>query len=144
MCEIYRKLIFIDVNDHPSVDPAYLKHPADIAVMAAALRLYDKATKHEAMAPLLQEQYHPNPKYDLQDLEQAKESVKEFCMSEYHVCGSVAMGAALDSRLNVKGVSGLRVADASAFPNNVSGNICSSVYTLAERAADIIKEDYSL
>lgn len=40
------------------------------------------------------------------------------------------------------GVQKLRVADASIFANNVSGNIVSSVYMLAERAADIIKQDW--
>jgi choline dehydrogenase-like flavoprotein len=62
---------------------------------------------------------------------------------EYHVCGSVAMGHSLDSKLRVKGVQGLRVADASVFANNVSGNIVSSVYAIAEKAADIIKADYA-
>lgn len=63
-------------------------------------------------------------------------------MGEYHPCGSVAMGDALDSKLNVKGCRNLRVADASIFPNHVSGNIVSSVYALAERAAEIIKQDW--
>lgn len=52
------------------------------------------------------------------------------------------MGDALDSRLRVKGVQRLRVADASIFPNHVSGNIVSSVYAVAEKAADIIKHDW--
>lgn len=52
------------------------------------------------------------------------------------------MGAALDSHLRVKGVQKLRVADASSFPNHVSGNIVSSVYALAEKAADVIKDDW--
>ena len=51
------------------------------------------------------------------------------------------MGDALDSRLNVKGVKGLRVADASVFPGSVSGNIVSTVYMTGERATDLIKED---
>jgi choline dehydrogenase-like flavoprotein len=51
------------------------------------------------------------------------------------------MGSAVDSRLRVKGVGNLRVVDASVFPNNVSGNIVSSVYATAEKAADIIKAD---
>jgi choline dehydrogenase-like flavoprotein len=41
-------------------------------------------------------------------------------------------------------VQGLRVADASVFPNNVSGNIVSTVYAVAEKAADLIKEEYGL
>lgn len=64
-------------------------------------------------------------------------------MGEYHPCGSVAMGDALDSRLNVKGTKNLRVCDASVFPNHVSGNIVSSVYAVAEKAADLIKADYA-
>jgi choline dehydrogenase-like flavoprotein len=79
---------------------------------------------------------------DLQNLEEGKKAVHDAILGEYHICGSVAMGDALDSRLRVKGVEGLRVADASVFPNNVSGNIVSSVYAVAEKAADLIKEDW--
>jgi len=52
------------------------------------------------------------------------------------------MGSTVDSRLKVYGVQGLRVADASVFANNVSGNIVSSVYAVAEKAADLIKQDW--
>lgn len=52
------------------------------------------------------------------------------------------MGHTVDSRLRVKGVKNLRVADASTFANNVSGNIVSSVYAVAEKAADMIKADW--
>ena len=52
------------------------------------------------------------------------------------------MGSTVDSRLRVNGVKNLRVADASTFANNVSGNIQSSVYAVAEKAADMIKEDW--
>lgn len=65
-------------------------------------------------------------------------------MGEYHPCGSCAMGDTVDAKLRVKGVKGLRVVDASVFPNHVSGNIVSSVYAVAERAADLIKADYKL
>jgi len=52
------------------------------------------------------------------------------------------MGDVLDSTLKVKGVKGLRVVDASVFPNHVSGNIVSSVYAVAEKAADMIKTEW--
>lgn len=84
----------------------------------------------------------PDPSVNLQDLDAARQSARDLIAGEYHICGSVAMGDALDSRLRVKGVEGLRVADASIFPNNVSGNIVSSVYAVAEKAADLIREDW--
>lgn len=52
------------------------------------------------------------------------------------------MGHTVDSHLRVNGVKNLRVVDASTFANNVSGNIASSVYALAEKAADLIKGDW--
>ena len=54
---------------------------------------------------------------------------------------SCAMGEVVDDRLKVKGVQGLRVVDASVFPGHVSGNIMATTYAVAEKGADIIKED---
>ena len=98
---------------------------------------------------------------DVTDTKQAIDWVHTWHLSEYHPIGSCAMGDALDTRLRVKGVKNLRVADASVFPGNVSrvvtvslsriefadplqvsGNIVSSVYATAEKAADLIKEDW--
>ena len=54
------------------------------------------------------------------------------------------MGGVVDERLKVYGVKALRVVDASIFPMIPRGNIQSSVYAVAERAADLIKEDWEL
>lgn len=106
------------------------------------MRWIDTVTRNKFIADSLAERSFPAPSADMQDLEQAKDAVRELVMGEYHPCGSVALGDALDNRLMVKGVSNLRVADASVFPNNVSGNIVSSVYAVAEKAADLIKADW--
>ena len=53
---------------------------------------------------------------------------------EYHPCGTCAIGDVVDSKLKVKGVSGVRVVDASIFPNHISGNICGTVHAIAEKA----------
>jgi choline dehydrogenase-like flavoprotein len=63
-------------------------------------------------------------------------------MGKYHSCGSCALGEVVDSKLRVKDIKGLRVAGASIFPNNVSGNIVNSVYAVAEKAAYLIKANW--
>lgn len=51
-------------------------------------------------------------------------------------------GGVVNERLLVYGVPNLRIVDASIFPMIPRGNIQASVYAVAERAADIIKEDH--
>ena len=111
-------------------------------MLAAALRWADRARKSQFLTDFVSDQRSwPPIEENLADLSVGRQMVEEAILSEWHICGSVAMGDVLDSRLRVKGVQNLRVADASAFPGNVSGNIISTVYALAEKAADMIKED---
>lgn len=112
-------------------------------MLAAALRWADQVGQSSQLKDSVACRSLPKEDVDLQNLESAKEVVRELVMGQYHICGSLAMGDALDSRLRVKGVQGLRVVDASVFPNNISGNIMGSVYAAAEKAADLIKEDWS-
>lgn len=103
-----------------------------------------KTTKTKHLAPLIQSRTYPAASRDLDKAADREEAVKDWVMGEYHLIGTCAMGEVVDSRLRVKGVQGLRVVDASVFPNHVSGNICSSVYTVAEKAADLVKEDWGI
>ncbi|KAJ0418653.1 GMC oxidoreductase-domain-containing protein [Aspergillus carlsbadensis] len=144
---VARGSIHIQSNDPtapPVINPNYIGHEADVTLLAAFARWADQVGNAEAVKDSIARRDFPKASIDLQDLEQAREAVRDGVVGEYHICGSVALGDALDSRLHVRGVEGLRVADASIFPNNVSGNIVSSVYAVAERAADILKEDYGL
>ena len=66
--------------------------------------------------------------------------------SVFHASGTCAMGpetrsAVVDARLRVHGVTRLRVADASIFPNVTSGNTNTPTLMVAEKAADLILED---
>jgi choline dehydrogenase-like flavoprotein len=131
-----------DINAHPRIDPAYNAHPADKALLAASLRFVDKVTKAPALAPLIKGRSFPDPNADLGNSAQLKEIVETCNGGTYHPMGTCAMGDVVDGSLKVKGVKNLRVIDASVFPNHVSGNICSSVYAVAECAADIIKAEY--
>lgn len=134
-----------DPKEHPDIDPAFLSHPADVAILAAGVKMLDKITNSKALDGKIVKRIFPeDTDTDLSDTKQAEEAVRNWVLSEYHPIGSCAVGDALDSRFRVKGVTGLRVVDASVFPNHVSGNCVASVYAVAEKAADLVKEDYSL
>ncbi|XP_048482855.1 ecdysone oxidase [Plutella xylostella] len=60
----------------------------------------------------------------------------------YHAAGTCAMGRVVDERLRVYGVGGLRVVDASVFPSLPSGNTNAPTIMVAERAADLVKQEY--
>ncbi|KAK0508446.1 hypothetical protein JMJ35_008722 [Cladonia borealis] len=62
-------------------------------------------------------------------------------LSHAHSAGTAAMGKVVDTQLRVKGVRGLRVADASIFPTTIGGHPQATLYGVAEHAADIILQD---
>ncbi|EXJ58235.1 hypothetical protein A1O7_05660 [Cladophialophora yegresii CBS 114405] len=127
----------------PEVNPNYLGHEADVALMGAGLKFLEKVAQAPQLKDKLARRIVPEPdKFPLDTVQGRRAAVQEYILGEYHSCGTCAMGDTVDSRLRVKGVEGLRVADASVFANNVSGNIVSSVYMVAEKAADLIKEDW--
>lgn len=77
----------------------------------------------------------------------AKRIVRESLISNYHSAGTGMMaprenGGVVDERLRVHGVMNLRVVDASIFLLMPRGNIITSVYVVAEKAADMMKEDW--
>lgn len=135
---------FPSIEEPPLIDPAYLKNEADLNVLSAGVKFLHLLSQAEPLVSKLNgERVWPRPELDLTKSEDSKQAVLEYYQSVWHYCGTVAMGDALDSRLRVKGAERLRVVDASVFPSHVSGNIMSSVYMVAERAADIIKEDWN-
>lgn len=69
---------------------------------------------------------------------------RAMAMSAWHAVGTAAMGTVVDSQLRVKGVSGLRVADASVMPKVTRGNTNAPVVMIAEKAADFIKSSLIL
>jgi choline dehydrogenase len=78
--------------------------------------------------------------------QEALEDFRKRAGSVFHDCGTCAMGpdprrAVVDARLRVHGVTGLRVADASIFPNLTSGNTNAAVIMVGEKAADLILQD---
>ena len=73
------------------------------------------------------------------------EFARQTGQTTYHVIGTCKMGrdpmAVVDDRLRVHGIAGLRVIDASIMPTVPSGNTNAPTIMVAEKGADMIKED---
>jgi choline dehydrogenase-like flavoprotein len=131
-----------DPFKHPDIDPSYSSNMADTIIRGAGLRFLDKMFHTNAIKEMLGKRSFPDNTYDLGTREGRRRAAKDIIFGQYHLCGGCAMGHTVDSKLKVKGVKNLRVADASVFPGHVSGNIQGTVYAVAEKAADLIKEDW--
>lgn len=68
--------------------------------------------------------------------------VRELAMTAWHAVGTCALGGVLDAEMRVRGVSSLRVVDASAMPTVPRGNTNAPVIMMAEKAAHFVKRAY--
>nr|BAQ25461.1 putative dehydrogenase [Neocamarosporium betae] len=137
-----------DPKDKPILDPRYLSHPLDLEILARLTLYIETIVKTEPLASLLKPGERLPEGKAATDLDAAKNLVKERLLSTFHPVGTCAMmpkqiGGVVDSRLKVHGTTNLRVVDASVFPMETSGNIQATVYAVAEKAADLIKEDWA-
>ncbi|KAJ4296660.1 hypothetical protein N0V90_006708 [Kalmusia sp. IMI 367209] len=135
-----------DPQKPPAIDPGYFRHETDAKILAEGLKWLDEVSKHPQVAKSLGERVLPPPENTLETEEQRVEYVKNHISTQYHLIGTAAMGEVVNNKLQVingngQVVQGLRVIDASIFPSHVSGNIMSSTYAVAEKGADMIKQD---
>jgi choline dehydrogenase-like flavoprotein len=136
-----------DPQSQPIVDPNYFSHPLDLEFHGRLTLWLETLAAAEPMASLLKKDGRRiHAEKAVSDLETAKRVVQETFISHYHVTSTCSMlpkelGGVVNERLLVYGVPNLRIVDASIFPMIPRGNIQASVYAVAERAADIIKED---
>ncbi|KAJ5551254.1 aryl-alcohol dehydrogenase [Penicillium sp. DV-2018c] len=123
------------------IDLAFLEHEADVNILAVGLKMANRAFLSKDLSQRVKRRVAPPPEVDLEDDVQAAEYVRKNIMMFNHNLGTCAMGRVVDERLRVKGVGNLRVVDCSVIPDQISANPMATVYALAERASDLIKED---
>jgi len=134
-----------DFRDKPMVDPRYFTDPEghDMRVMVAGIRKAREIVSQPAMAEWAGRELYPGQ--DAQTDEEIQDYIKRTHNTVYHPAGTVRMGAAddamspLDPQLRVKGVKGLRVADASVMPELVTVNPNITTMMIGERCADLIR-----
>lgn len=134
-----------DFRDKPEVDPRYFTHEHDIRVMTYGLRLARVIVAQSPMADWAGTELAPGA--GAVSDEELFGYIRDTHNTVYHPAGTVRMGAdadggsPLDARLRVKGVRGLRVADASVMPFLPAVNPCITTMMIGEKCADMIKED---
>ncbi len=130
-----------DPADKPVIQANYLEHPNDLRVMLGAAAFCRKIAALPPFRDLLQEELRPGPEATTDEAIEA--NIRATANTVFHPCGTARMGsderAVLDPELRVRGVEGLRVADASVFPLIPSPNIQPAALMVGERCADFLR-----
>jgi choline dehydrogenase len=126
----------------PLIQPNYLEDERDRDVLLGGMKLARQLLMTSALSRYVQVETLPGAQVQRDD--ELLDFARQYGVSSYHLNGSARMGAlddptaVVDPTLKVKGLSGLRVADASVMPSIVSANTCASTMMIAEKAADLL------
>ncbi|OTB09511.1 putative GMC oxidoreductase [Hypoxylon sp. CI-4A] len=137
-------------SEAPIADPQYFTNEVDVEVFAEHVAYLHTVAATPPFSELLQQPAKlTTPSAVFADTEAAKEFIRRRVISMWHFAGTCAMlpkekGGVVDTNLKVYGVENLRVVDSSIVPLLPPGNLQSTVYAVAEKAADLIKAEYGL
>ena len=134
-----------DFNEAPAIAPHYLSTDEDRKVAADSLRVTRHIMSQAAMAPFAPEEFKPGVQYQSDD--ELARLAGDIASTIFHPVGTTRMGqdddpmAVVNSRLQVRGVRGLRIVDAGVMPTITSGNTNSPTLMIAEKAAHWMVQD---
>ena len=125
----------------PLIDPAFFAAAADLDRMVAGVKLMRQILKQPALTGLGGRELASSA--GAQTDEQIAAFIRQYADTIYHPVGTCRMGPGpgdvVDARLQVHGLQGLRVVDASIMPRITSGNTNAPTIMIAEKASDLIK-----
>jgi choline dehydrogenase len=137
------RIMTADPFAQPSIRPNYLSTAGDRKIAAESIRLTRRIVAQPALQKYRPQEFRPGDVVQTDD--DLARAAGDIGTTIFHPVGTCKMGpdpmAVVDERLRVRGLSGLRVVDASIMPTITSGNTNSPVIMIAEKASDMIRED---
>ncbi|XP_047033156.1 glucose dehydrogenase [FAD, quinone]-like [Helicoverpa zea] len=138
--------------DYPIMVHNYLTHPDDVGVLREGVKAAIAVGETTAMKRF-GARFHSKPLPNCKHLPPFTDEywdcyIRQYTMTIYHISCTAKMGpssdpmAVVDPQLRVYGIQGLRVIDASIMPTITNGNINAPVMMIAEKGADMIKEEW--
>jgi choline dehydrogenase len=125
----------------PAIRPNYLADELDRRTLVAGMKIARRIVGNPALDRY--RAFEMNPGDRCQSDDEFLDYARRVGQTAFHVVGTCKMGndpmAVVDDQLRVRGLSGLRVVDASIMPTMVSGNTNAPVIMIAEKGADMIK-----
>jgi len=134
-----------DPSAPPLIQPHYLTEEEDRRVAADSIRLARKVAGAPGLARFRPREYLPGAELTSQD--ELEKAAGDVGTTIFHPVGTAKMGrdedpmAVVDARLRLRGLRGLRIADASVMPRITSGNTNSPTLMIAEKAAEMMLAD---
>jgi len=138
------KLSANDPNVQPALNYRYLEEPRDLERLRESVRITVRLLDHEGFGPIVAERLQPTDE-DLATDENLNRWMRKTVFNTTHASGTCKLGpasdrmAVVDQRLNVHGLEGIMVADASVMPNVIRANTNATTIMIGERAADWLK-----
>ncbi|KAK3996361.1 putative GMC oxidoreductase [Cladorrhinum sp. PSN332] len=130
----------------PIIDPKFLSNEYDVAALVGILKFARRIARTEPLKSIVVGEYDPG--YDAVNTdEEWRQFVRNTMGTIFHPMSTAAMlprrdGGVVDSKLVVYGTKNLRVVDASVIPVQISAHPQTAVYGIAERAAEIVVEEW--